>query len=231
MRKDAKRYTDTEGWGWGRWRGLDLKPYGKDRRFVNECTDCHRPMRGNDYVYTLPITDARVKGNDVVNNIAAALPRACLTNRSHGTRSRCTSIHRSAQWRRCTEMTRRCRLYRRVAPLKSAEQRDRRIRRARCWQSLHGRNATTRTGSGHESPGYRYPWNSWKLRPADRRTTVVSPARASPRITPVLRPRSEQASRWDSLPRNCRSASRAAAAYGRYAGGSGLRFWNCLWCQ
>ena len=74
MRKDAKRYTDTEGWGWGRWRGLDLKPYGKDRRFVNECTDCHRPMRGNDYVYTLPITDARVKGNDVVNNSAAALP-------------------------------------------------------------------------------------------------------------------------------------------------------------
>jgi len=74
MRKDARRYTDTEGWGWGRWRGLDLKPYGRDRRFVYECTDCHRPMRGNDYVYTLPITDARVKGNDVVNNNAAALP-------------------------------------------------------------------------------------------------------------------------------------------------------------
>jgi hypothetical protein len=74
MRKDAKRYTDTEGWGWGRWRGLDLKPYGKDRRFVNECTDCHRPMRANDYVYTLPITGTRVKGTDVVNNIAAALP-------------------------------------------------------------------------------------------------------------------------------------------------------------
>jgi Cytochrome P460 len=74
MRKDAKRYSDTEGWGWGRWRGLDLKPYGKDRRFVDECTGCHRPMRGNDYVYTLPITDARLKGNDVVNNDAAALP-------------------------------------------------------------------------------------------------------------------------------------------------------------
>ena len=74
MRKDARRYTDTEGWGWGRWRGLDLKPYGKDRRFVSECIDCHRPMRGKDYVYTLPITDARVKGDDVVNNYAAALP-------------------------------------------------------------------------------------------------------------------------------------------------------------
>ena len=74
MRKDTRRYTDTEGWGWGRWRGLDLKPYGKDRRFVYECTDCHRPMRGYDYVYTLPITGALVKGNDVVNNSAAALP-------------------------------------------------------------------------------------------------------------------------------------------------------------
>jgi len=74
MRKDAKRYTDTEGWGWGRWRGLDLKPYGKNRRFVDECTDCHRPMHGNDYVYTLPITGARVNGNDVVNNRAATLP-------------------------------------------------------------------------------------------------------------------------------------------------------------
>lgn len=27
MLKDAQHYKDTEGWGWGRWRGLDLKPY------------------------------------------------------------------------------------------------------------------------------------------------------------------------------------------------------------
>ena len=31
MLKDAQRYKDTEGWGWGRWRGLDLKPYGRGR--------------------------------------------------------------------------------------------------------------------------------------------------------------------------------------------------------
>jgi mono/diheme cytochrome c family protein len=60
MLKDAHRYKNTEGWGWGRWRGLDLKPYGEDARFVNECTGCHQPVRGNDYVYTLPITTATI---------------------------------------------------------------------------------------------------------------------------------------------------------------------------
>ena len=28
--------------------------------FVNECTGCHRPLYGNDYVYTLPISPANV---------------------------------------------------------------------------------------------------------------------------------------------------------------------------
>ena len=74
MLKDAHLYQNTEGWGWGRWRGLDLKPYGSDAHFVNECTGCHQPVRGNDYVYTLPITAAAVSGQEVVNNSAAALP-------------------------------------------------------------------------------------------------------------------------------------------------------------
>jgi hypothetical protein len=76
MLKDAQRYKKTEGWGWGRWRGLDLEPYGKDEHFVNECTGCHQPLGGNDYVYTLPITTAKVPGDEVVNNTAAALPRS-----------------------------------------------------------------------------------------------------------------------------------------------------------
>ncbi len=74
MQKDAHRYKDTEGWGWGRWRGMDLKPYGKDAHFTNECTGCHLPVRGNDYVYTQPITAAQVSGSEIVNNGAAALP-------------------------------------------------------------------------------------------------------------------------------------------------------------
>jgi len=74
MVKDARRYKYTEGWGWGRWRGVDFKPYGDDSAFVNECTGCHRPMRDCDYVYTLPITNARIARKDAVNNNAAALP-------------------------------------------------------------------------------------------------------------------------------------------------------------
>ena len=55
MIKDATKYASTEGWGFGRWRGTDLKPYGKDAKFQNECTGCHAPMRKNDFVYTMPI--------------------------------------------------------------------------------------------------------------------------------------------------------------------------------
>lgn len=74
MVKDAQRYKNTQGWGWGRWRGLNLEPYGSDAQFVNECTGCHQPLHGNDYVYTLPLTTATVEGAEVVNAAAAALP-------------------------------------------------------------------------------------------------------------------------------------------------------------
>lgn len=74
MVKDAHQYKVTDGWGWGRWRGLDLKPYGDDAHFVGECTGCHLPVRGDDYVYTLPITKAHANREQVVNNAAASLP-------------------------------------------------------------------------------------------------------------------------------------------------------------
>jgi len=54
MAKDAKKYASTEGWGFGRWRGTDLKPYGRDAAFQNECTGCHAPVAKNDFVYTMP---------------------------------------------------------------------------------------------------------------------------------------------------------------------------------
>jgi hypothetical protein len=74
MVKDSALYRRSDGWGWGRWRGLDLKPYGHDAHFVAECTGCHMPVRGNDYVYTLPMTEAQVPGNEIVNSRAASLP-------------------------------------------------------------------------------------------------------------------------------------------------------------
>jgi hypothetical protein len=74
MDKDAKQYKDTDGWGWGRWLGLDLKPFGNDPAYTNSCTGCHLPVRGSDYVYTLPISAATVASAETVNTRAAALP-------------------------------------------------------------------------------------------------------------------------------------------------------------
>jgi hypothetical protein len=74
MVKDSHAYKGTDGWGWGRWRGLNLEPYGKDAGFVKECTGCHEPVRGNDFVYTLPIAAITTTRQEVVNSRAAALP-------------------------------------------------------------------------------------------------------------------------------------------------------------
>jgi hypothetical protein len=55
MIRDSKVYASTKGWGWGRWRGTDLKPYGTSASFTKECVSCHEPVKHNDYVYTTPI--------------------------------------------------------------------------------------------------------------------------------------------------------------------------------
>jgi hypothetical protein len=52
MVKDAKKYKDTGGWGFARFVGNDLKPYGKDAGFVAECFGCHTPVAKNDYLFT-----------------------------------------------------------------------------------------------------------------------------------------------------------------------------------
>ncbi len=52
MVKDAKKYIDTGGWGFARFVGKDLKPYGKDAGFVSECFGCHVPVAKNDYLFT-----------------------------------------------------------------------------------------------------------------------------------------------------------------------------------
>lgn len=52
MVKDARKYKNTGGWGFARFVGADLKPYGKDSGFVAECFGCHTPVAGNDYLFT-----------------------------------------------------------------------------------------------------------------------------------------------------------------------------------
>jgi hypothetical protein len=54
MVKDSAKYAATGGWGFGRWLGMDQKPYGKDAQFVQECFGCHTPVKDNDWVFTHP---------------------------------------------------------------------------------------------------------------------------------------------------------------------------------
>lgn len=56
MVKDSRKYAETGGWGFGRWLGMDQKPYGKDAGFVQECFGCHTPVKDKDYVFTHPVS-------------------------------------------------------------------------------------------------------------------------------------------------------------------------------
>lgn len=62
MEKDKVKYKSTAGWGFGRWLGPELKPYGADARFSGECVGCHTPVRDNDYVYTMPMVRSAAQG-------------------------------------------------------------------------------------------------------------------------------------------------------------------------
>jgi Haem-binding domain/Cytochrome P460 len=55
MIRDTNKYAGTLGWGFARWRGADLKPYGKDESFSSECVGCHKPLADTNYVFTMPI--------------------------------------------------------------------------------------------------------------------------------------------------------------------------------
>lgn len=55
MLKDDQKYTATKGWGFARFKTQKLLPYGKTVLFVNECMNCHRPQKDEDYVFTQPI--------------------------------------------------------------------------------------------------------------------------------------------------------------------------------
>lgn len=56
MVKDAVKYKETGGWGYARFLGKELKPYGKDAGFVQECFGCHTPVADNDYLFTRIVT-------------------------------------------------------------------------------------------------------------------------------------------------------------------------------
>ena len=54
MTKNSGKFKTTGGWGFSRWKGLELKPYGDNASFVFECFGCHTPVKDQDYVFTQP---------------------------------------------------------------------------------------------------------------------------------------------------------------------------------
>lgn len=55
MFKDSKKWAANDGWGYARWVGMDLKPYGADANAAQiECVACHTPVKERDWVFTTP---------------------------------------------------------------------------------------------------------------------------------------------------------------------------------
>lgn len=59
MIKDSKRFASSLGWGFARWRGANLQPFGNDASFVRGCVGCHYPLSDRDSVFTDPIKTER----------------------------------------------------------------------------------------------------------------------------------------------------------------------------
>jgi hypothetical protein len=55
MVKDSKKYRSTEGWGFARFDGLKLKPFGQTVAFANTCINCHKLLvEKSDFVFNIP---------------------------------------------------------------------------------------------------------------------------------------------------------------------------------
>jgi hypothetical protein len=54
MVKDSAKFAATGGWGFARWVGETLTPYGKDANFAQECFGCHGAAKDSDWVFTAP---------------------------------------------------------------------------------------------------------------------------------------------------------------------------------
>lgn len=51
MFKDAEQYSDTYGWGWARWVGLEQAAFNEG---MQACISCHTPVKDRDWVFTDP---------------------------------------------------------------------------------------------------------------------------------------------------------------------------------
>lgn len=56
MVKDEKRFPETEGWGFAKFNGVALMPYGATAAFNTTCFNCHKMASDFGYVFNIPPT-------------------------------------------------------------------------------------------------------------------------------------------------------------------------------
>lgn len=61
MIKDSKRFPETQGWGFARFNGINLTPYGKTVQFGTDCFTCHKIAKDYGYVFDIPVAKAAQK--------------------------------------------------------------------------------------------------------------------------------------------------------------------------
>ncbi|GGH63102.1 hypothetical protein HNQ91_002600 [Filimonas zeae] len=61
MTKDDKRFPETNGWGYAKFNGTELKPYGKTAAFAISCHNCHKAAEENGYVFNIPLPNRELK--------------------------------------------------------------------------------------------------------------------------------------------------------------------------
>ena len=151
---------------------------------MNECTGCHQPLRGNDYVYTMPISTAKVSGAEVVNNSAAALP-ATFALSAVGLAAINMYVDPAAH--ATATLYGNDAAMQAVQALRAVPASRRRIRRARCWRWSPGHSGKIHTGLGRGFPIVRCRWSSFRSLPtANQNSIACGKASRSPKSTQML---------------------------------------------
>lgn len=55
MTKDTRRFTQSKGWGFAKFNGTGLKPYGTTAAFNTTCFNCHKIADATDYLFNIPL--------------------------------------------------------------------------------------------------------------------------------------------------------------------------------
>jgi len=61
MIKDDKRFPDSKGWGFAKFTGTELTPFGGTAVFNAACFNCHKIADKTGFVFSLPVENKKVK--------------------------------------------------------------------------------------------------------------------------------------------------------------------------